>query len=235
MVKDNLLIIGGCHVINDKFINEIKNFYKIKSIKKFFTHIPDDNFEKVISILIKDKDIFEKNYNIIIQIGNLHYHNSIINLIPNKIRGKIIKNISFENSISEVKNYSDDRITPKFNLKILIREILKVLVFPINLFYVPIKGFFVFYKIKRVFKNNYSKSKIIIFTPMKTLNNIDNFLKMIGVKTIKKIFKNVSNVRVFNFYNLEYIPKFYSDTYHLNDEGINYYLTMFKKQNLLID
>lgn len=236
MNKENLLIIGGCHVINEQFVSEIKKYYHFTSTKKFFTHIPDENFNKIIQYLEKEYNQLNKNYNIIIQIGNIHYHNSITNILPNSLTKIILSKLKIENSFSKNEETSNNNYYSKLSLTQILTKFLrifmKVLVFPFNLIYVPIKGFFVFQKLKRIIKNSYYQNEIVIFTPMKTRNNIDNFFKRIGVSTIKITFNNLSNVKVFDFYNLDYKPNFYKDTYHLNDEGIKYYLEIFENQNM---
>lgn len=239
MNKENLLIVGGCHVINEHFVSEIKKYYHFTSTKKFFTHIPDENFNKIIQYLEKEYNQLNKNYNIIIQIGNLHYHNSITNILPNNLTKIILTKMKIESLFSINESSSKNNDTKKLSLTQiptkLLRIFMKVLVFPFNLLFVPIKGFFVFQKLKRIIKSSYYQNEIVVFTPMKTTDNIDNFFKRMGVSTIKMTFNKLSNVKVFDFYNLDYKPNLYKDTYHLNDEGIKYYLEIFENQNLFSD
>ena len=60
MNKENLLIVGGCHVINELFLSEIKKYYNFTSTKKFFTHISDENFNKIIQYLEKENNKLNK-------------------------------------------------------------------------------------------------------------------------------------------------------------------------------
>lgn len=221
----NIFIIGGCHVTNNIFRQELKENFGFKSVREIHTHINDDNFKKTLDFLIKER-ILLSNYKIVIQIGNFLFCNSIMNLLPKKIRNYILLKIS-TNQLLDSHPKKNQELNSKINsnnfYKIsytFIRTLVKILIYPINLIFVPIKGFFVFQKIKNILMRLYETNEIIIFTPLKSMNKSDNLFQYIGKKSIVWIFRNMKNVRIFDFYKIEFNENNFKDSHHLSDEGI---------------
>jgi hypothetical protein len=235
-----LLILGGCHVTSVTFCRELKKSFEYRSIRTITTHFHDDNFDKALKILENNyqRRLFD-SYNILIQLDNLHYKNSITNIFPNFLRKSINKFVSKkfsiiilsqeENSANTGQSFFYSGVIRNITYK-SIRFLFQIVVFPVNLLYIPIKGTYVFYRIRKIITRHYKGNRIIIFTTIKSLSRINNLFKLIGSLTIKIFFSNLDNIFIFDSHGINFDFKHYKDENHLNDKGVIFMANSLYKQ-----
>jgi hypothetical protein len=219
----NLLIIGGCHVVDDVFVRNIKNHYQYINVRKLYTHLDQENFNRCLDLLVREKNYFQsKDYEIYLQLGNLLFRNSISHILPQYFKKRFLTNINhFLNS--DLKSDLLSRNNYKTFIKESLRKIVKVIIFPFNFLYILIMGFTAFLKVKKILKiNSYNKCRIIVFTPFDSPNYFDKLFIYLGKKIIYFLFSDVNFVQIvdsssFNYDKQNYID---NDIYHLNKNGI---------------
>jgi hypothetical protein len=220
----NLLIIGGCHVVDDVFSNKIKDHYKYNKVKKIYTHITQENFSKSMALLARQNDYLQSNnYDIYFQFGNLLFHNSISHIVPAKIEKILLKRINSNLTPSLTSGSSQNKKYKILSLN-FVRKILKVIILPFNFFYIPIKAFTAFNRIKRIIiLNEYKRSKIIFFTPFDSPNYLDKYFRNIGKKIIYYVFSDIKNIQIIDLSLMKYDKKYFQtgDIYHLNKHGMD--------------
>jgi hypothetical protein len=230
----NLLIIGGCHVTNETFIKEIRSKTNYKNIRKIHAHFRDKNFKDKIEVIKRKKEDLNLHYDLIIQLGNWHFKNTILNFISNSRESLL----SFYNEQKLNNKTTDKEITnerPSFFFRILdiFRILIKITIFPISLIYVPISGFIYFYKLKKMIVNAGFRNKTIIFNPLKSMNLTDNIFELMGSSIVNLLFKNAENIKIFDFYHINFNEDHYRDQYHLNENGIKLFTQELLEKQLL--
>lgn len=229
----NLLIIGGCHFVNDNFIKKLKANLKYQNVKKIFTHLNEESFHKSLQLINREKDyLINNNYQIYFQLGNVLFRNSISNFLPPIFNKLIPTNTQshLKSEVGDLKNINNNYKVIGYNI---LRRILKILIFPLNFFYIVVKGFISYNKIKRLIVAEFNESNIIVFTPLYSPNITDNFFRLIGKKIIKYLFSDLKNVHIVDLYELKSIKNNFinGDTHHLDYQGIEI-LSSFCLENI---
>lgn len=230
---ENLLIIGGCHFVNDDFIKQLKEKFKYKKVRKIFTHISEQSFSKSLEFIHHEKEYLKDNkYDIYFQLGNLLFHNSISNILP-KYFNKFIPNNINSDLIQTDNNIRDIKKSYKVILSNILRKVLKVLVFPLNIIYVPFKGFQSYNQIKKILiDDELINNNIFIYTPFYSPNYTDKFFRFIGKKIIYILFSDINNITIINLTDEKFDKSEFNDNdiYHLNTNGMNHLMNyIFEK------
>jgi len=214
------MIIGGCHLVNDGFIQKMKNDNKYAIVKSIETHFSDHNFRKSLHFLQKQNEYLSKHYDVCIQLGNLFFNNKVTFLFP----------VSLSDSIHghRLNKHHIERITKSqiFNLEVIlfliIKSLTKFIFFLINFFRVPLLGVRYYFQLKKVLKiDKIRDNKIVILTPFWTKRIDNRFFRWVGKLILKLTFREkINGFKIVDTYNLLNSGRFfYVDGTHLNDLG----------------
>ncbi len=219
----NLLIFGGCHFMDDGFISNIKQHYEYLTVKKVNTHIAEENFLKNIQLLSREKDYLKSNnFDIYIQLGNRLFRNSIMQILPGRFKEYFLSKV--ETYINRESNASSIKFNKsKLLLYLFTRKIFKLIIFPFNFLYIPIKGFMEFRRVKKILIfNHYYKGRIVLFTPFDSPKYTDKFFVVIGKIIIYHLFQTFPNIQIIDSSSFKYDKRYWmeGDIYHLNKNGI---------------
>jgi hypothetical protein len=218
---NKLLLLGGCHVLDDVVSSSIEANFTYQQIDKLNSYLTKGSWVKTCSYLNQNALILREQYDFIVQLDHIVISNKITNILPGFVNSYFIRQ---QIDYSEKYAFTDiDDIglnNPRFYI---LKECFKILVFPLNLIRVLTIGRNRLKRIKTELDQLKKGSNIlIILLPFYNDRFHTKIIRNIGGYILKKLFAEDKNTYIIDSFELTKNPALFrkKDMLHLNESGM---------------
>jgi hypothetical protein len=127
---NKLLLIGGCHILDDVVSSNIESNFSYQQVDKLNSYLTKGSWLKTCTYLNQNCSRLEEEYDFIVQLDHIVISNKISNILPGFVNRYFTQQqINFS---EKSPTFDIDEIGLNKSRFYLLKEFLKVLIFPIH-------------------------------------------------------------------------------------------------------